>query len=109
MALRSPASWIQGGSHSAENDRLTERAGTIAAGIVGTGDLLVTANGTPNMTVNVAAGAALVAGSLTPTQGYYKVYNDASVSLAIAAANATNPRIDIVVLTINDAQYAGAV
>lgn len=108
MGLRTPASWIQGGSHTAENDRLTERAEIAAAGTVGTNDLAVSAHSTPNMSVDVAAGAAYVKGSITATQGYYKAVSDASVNVAVSAADATNPRIDIVCLTVRDAQYAGA-
>src|SRR5581483_7444458 len=45
------------------------------------------------------------------TQGVYYCYNDNStgnVSLAIAAANPSNPRIDLVIAQVQDAQYSGA-
>jgi hypothetical protein len=75
-------------------------------GIMNTGDFAVTQNGTPNMSVNVAAGFGLVAGTQnTPVQGLYNLYNDATVNLAIAASNPTNPRIDVVVATVDDAYY----
>jgi hypothetical protein len=61
-------------------------------GSFNTTDLKVTAPGT-GMTVSVAAGQALVRGH------YY--YNDAAKSLAITTANATNPRIDTVVLELD--------
>ena len=77
-------------------------------GIVGFGDFAVTQNGTPNMSVNVAAGFAFIAGTNNaPAQGLYHAYNDGSVNLSIAAANATNPRVDIVCLTVRDAFYSG--
>ncbi|HEV7679987.1 MAG TPA: hypothetical protein VGQ42_15600 [Candidatus Dormibacteraeota bacterium] len=79
-------------------------------GVVGLNDLLVTANGTPNMTVNVAAGFGIIKGTeVATTQGSYHVYNDASVSKAISAADPTNPRKDLVVIKAQDAQYSGAV
>jgi hypothetical protein len=59
--------------------------------------LRVTALGTPNMTVDVAAGQAVVAGSETANMGTALLTNDATVNLAIAASDATNPRIDLVV------------
>lgn len=61
-------------------------------GSFNTTDLKVTAPGT-GMTVSVAAGQALVRGH------YY--YNDAAKSLAITTANASNPRIDTVVLELD--------
>lgn len=77
-------------------------------GIVQAADFAVTQNGTPNMSVNVGAGIALVAGtSNVPVQGPYNAYNDAAVNLAIAASNATNPRIDVACLTIDDQFYGG--
>lgn len=93
---------------TAENDRNFIAALIGTAGIVGAADLLVTANGTPNMTVNVAAGAAFIKGTETTYQGVYHVFNDAPVSLAIAASDPTNPRIDIVVAQVRDAFYSGA-
>lgn len=61
-------------------------------GSFNTTDLKVTAPGT-GMTVSLAAGQAMIRGH------YY--YNDAAKTLAITTANATNPRIDAVVLTLD--------
>jgi hypothetical protein len=70
--------------------------------------MLVTANGTPNMSVNVAAGECVINGTQNAvTQGAYHGLNDATVNLTIAASNATNPRIDIVVAQVRDAAYSG--
>lgn len=78
-------------------------------GIITSGDLAVTQNGTPNMSVNVAAGAAVIVGDDTPaTQGSYFVKNDATKNLTIAAADATNPRKDIIVAQVRDSFYAGS-
>lgn len=78
-------------------------------GVVGAGDCAVSALGTPNMSVNVASGFAFVLGTqLPPAQGEYApLYNDAAVNLVVAASNPTNPRIDLVVLAVQDAAYSG--
>ena len=79
-------------------------------GVVGGSDLAVTQNGTPNMSVNVAAGRAIIRGTETASalQGAYTFINDGTVNLTIAAADATNPRRDLVVAQVRDANYAGA-
>ena len=113
MAAQNPPYALQSGSHGSE---LFRRAvgSTLnpAGGVVGLGDLLVTQNSTPNMSVNVAGGRpggeAWIPGSTTTGQGMYYVYNDGTVNLAIAAANATNPRIDTVIAQVQDAAYSGS-
>jgi hypothetical protein len=78
-------------------------------GVIAAADLNVTANGTPNMSVNVAAGKAVVDGTQSfAAQGSYLVFNDATWNLTIAAADATNPRRDLIVAQVRDAEYAGA-
>ncbi|UFU14645.1 hypothetical protein LQK89_02785 [Curtobacterium sp. C1] len=42
------------------------------------------------------------------TQGMYDVLNDANVTLTVAAANATNPRIDAVYVGVQDSFYSGS-
>lgn len=109
MAIRTPPLYLQGGTHTAENDRLGITGMVTAEGCgPGTTELQVTQSGTPAMTVSVAAGHGWVNGTTSTTQGTYKTYNDAAVTLTIATANATLPRIDKVCLTIRDAAYAGA-
>ena len=108
MTLRTPPSWLQNGSHPAENDRLTTQALYATTGIIGSGSLAVTQNATPNMSVNIAAGWAAILGNSTTTQGVYVAYNDAVVNAAIATAPASNSRIDLVCLTVNDAFYSGS-
>lgn len=107
MALRTPPSWLQNGSHPAENDRLTAQAVVSGSGYIGTGSLLVSANGTPNMSVNVASGWGAIVSS-TANAGVYTFYNDATNNLTITTADPTNPRIDRVVVTVNDSAYSGA-
>lgn len=127
---------MQALSHNAELVRQAHQAHLIATGVgtgaVSLGDLAVTALGTPNMSVNVAAGSVFVPGSQGSTtgwatnpggqpttyganliasltsQGSYYGYNDATVNLTISAANATNPRIDVVCVSVQDAAYSGS-
>jgi len=107
MALRTPPSWLQQGSHPAENDRLGQQALFSTSGICTTGSLLVEAQSSPNMSVKVAAGWAAIVGDYTTNMGVYLSYNDASTNLTVTSADATNPRIDRVVLTVSDAYYTG--
>jgi hypothetical protein len=128
MALQ-PDPWaIQGQSHEAPIARSAIAAllGSPAAaftagvqvttaggghGIVGATDLAVTQNGTPNMSVNVAAGRAFIRGGASAgaiAVGVYSVMNDATTNVAIAAADPTNPRIDLVCVQVRDTNYGEA-
>lgn len=108
MALRTPPSWLQNGSHTAENDRLSMQALYATTGIIGASSLAVTQNGTPNMSVNIASGWAAIVGTYQSNMGVYTVYNDATANNAIATANPSLPRIDLVCLTVSDAFYSGS-
>jgi hypothetical protein len=107
MTLRTPPSWLQNGSHTAENDRLSMQSIYATTGIVGTTSLAATQNGTPNMTVNLASGWAAVVGTTQANMGVYVGYNDAPLSAAISVSPVANSRIDLVCLTVNDAFYTG--
>ena len=104
----------QQGSFSAE---LTRRAifanyartaanspGVIAGGLIGAGDLALSAPAS-GMSVNVAAGEAILGGGEGGAQGAYYLRNTAQANLAITAANATNPRVDTIVASIADQGY----
>lgn len=116
MALNNPPNGgvYQNATSNAKVFRQMTAAQT-TSGIVDVGGYAVTPNGTPNMSVNVAAGRAWVPGSQVSnvggysfnTQGLYFALNDATVNLAISAANPTNPRIDLVVLQALDQEYSG--
>lgn len=109
MALRNPPLYLQAGSHTAENDRLGMQGLVSTAGVRSlVTDFQVTQSGTPGMSVSVAAGWAWILGTTSSTQGTYSVYNDAAVTLTVATADATNPRIDKVCVTIRDSAYAGS-
>lgn len=79
--------------------------GTGSGGVFRTADCLVSAGG--GQSVNVAAGAVFVDGSESATQGGYFVYNDATVNVVLTAANATNPRKDLIGVQIRDSEYSG--
>lgn len=61
----------------------------------------------PNMSVDVLSGMAFVTGTQSNVQSVYAVVNDATVNLAITTADPSNPRIDIVVLKVEDTFYSG--
>jgi len=108
MALRTPPSWLQNGSHPAENDRLTTQTIWKTSGIINATDLAVTQNSPAGMSVLVASGWAAIVGTTQSNMGTYMAYNDATTTLTVSTANASNPRIDIVVVTVNDAYYTGS-
>lgn len=108
MALRTPPSWLQNGSHPAENDRLTTQATWAASGVVRTNDLLVSASSPAAMSVSIASGWSVILGTYQANMGAYVAYNDAAATATITAANPTNPRIDLVCVTVSDAAYTGA-
>ena len=108
MALRTPPSWLQNGSHPAENDRLTT-TGILwkSQGVADYGAMKVSQSGTPAMTVSISSGHALIEGTQTSNQGFYIAFNDAATTVAIATASATLPRIDRIVITVQDSYYGG--
>lgn len=108
MAERNPPSWLQAGSHPAEQDRLLVAGMIKTSGVCGDDDLKVTQLGTPAMTVNIAAGAAFVAGTESDYQGVYHVQNDDDVELDVEASDPTNGRKDLVVARVYDAEYSGS-
>lgn len=107
---------LQNGSHSAALFR--QAVSSIVpngGGLVQAGDLAVTQTGTPSMGVVVGVGRAWVpgtnvanfSGTTYSSQAQYFALNDGPVTLTINAADPTNPRIDVVCLTVNDSNYSG--
>lgn len=107
MTLRTPPSWLQNGSHPAENDRLTMQGIIATTGTYTSASLGVTQSGTPGMSVVVASGWGAIIGNYTTNMGAYNFFNDANATLSVTTANPSNPRIDKVVVTINDSYYTG--
>lgn len=108
MTVRTPPSWLQNGSHPAENDRLTTQALWATTGIINAASLEVTQNSPAGMSVRVASGWAAIVGTTQANMGTYVGYNDATVVLGLTTADPTNPRIDRVCMTVNDAYYTGS-
>ena len=108
MVLRTPPSWLQNGSHPAENDRLTTQALWATTGIIKDTSLAVAQNSPAGMSVLVASGWAAIVGTTQANMGTYVGYNDASTVLTVTTANPTNPRIDRVCMTVQDAYYTGS-
>ena len=114
MTAQNPGGFFQNlTGHSAELFRRATFAafaneGGVIGKINGTSDLAVTAPAS-GMTVNVALGEILVPGSTTTTQGLYYGLNDGTVSVAVAAADASLTRIDTIAAKVQDSAYAGGV
>ena len=112
MALRNPPSWLQNGSHPAENDRLTTQALFYTTGVIGltavSNSLRVTQNSPTGMSVLVGIGRAAIVGTTQSDMGTYVAFNDASAVATITTANPSNPRIDRICLTVSDAYYTGS-
>ena len=109
MTLHSTPGWLQQGSHTAEDDRLRQQAIFGNTGVIGPESLLVSASTPAAMSVSVAAGWAAIIGTTQANMGVYVCFNDAATTVAIAAADATNPRIDLVCVVVNDAYYSGLI
>jgi hypothetical protein len=62
----------------------------------------------PNMTVDVLAGVAFVNGTENGDQSSYHVISNSTKNVAITASNATFPRLDAIVLKVQDSFYSGA-
>ncbi len=79
-----------------------------AAGVIGTSALAVTEHaGTPNNTVDIAAGGGFAEATEGASAGVYYLYNDATVSVTVTTGNATNPRHDLVIVEVEDSAEAG--
>ena len=107
MDISLPPAWVQNRSVPARIERMMLQKYFQSPGITTTGALAVTAQGTPNMTLNVAAGSVWVAGTSVTNQGYYYVVNDSVAVVTISTAN-TSSRTDIVVARVYDSEYAGS-
>ena len=111
MAAVNPPGYLENGgaSYTADVVRRVTKILRAAQGVDNAGDMAVSQNGTPNMSVNVAAGQVAVDGTQDAVhQGTYVGLNDATTNLSIAASDPTNPRIDIVVAQFEDSVYSGS-
>ncbi|NUK09744.1 hypothetical protein HRW18_17375 [Streptomyces lunaelactis] len=103
------AGWLLPSGQTREDTRLSplgtmspESAMTTRDGVIAGGTAL-NATGAGPMQVQIAVGRALVQG--TEAQGAYPVAVTAPETLTVTDGNATNPRIDVVVLRVCDELY----
>lgn len=122
MTVANPPAFLQnaGATHTAEQFRnwlsMTYAGKNGATSLIPRGGvnpalgsvLQVTQTGSPSMAVIVKSGHAIIPGTLGSKQGGYSVFNDADVTLSIAAAHASLNRIDSVVFKVEDSAYSGA-
>lgn len=113
MALKIPE-FLQTQQYTAMRDRLVLAHGArIQPGVWNCtarngGDFAVTQRSTTaNMSVDVAAGYAIVAATDPGNRGYYHIENDAVVNKTVGASHGSFPRIDRVVAIVNDSQDGG--
>lgn len=105
MALTAPL-FLQEGEYSA---RITRQLLSII-GTEGVIDGLTVSERAAgaNMSVDVAAGKAIIDGDDQSNQYRYLAANEAIVNLVVATADPSNPRIDRVVLEVRDTNAGGA-
>ncbi|MGA5670084.1 hypothetical protein ACPCTG_31960 [Streptomyces pseudogriseolus] len=107
MALAPVPIATKGAEHSAQQFRMMIR--DLARGNQGVtegDDLKVTALATPGAGVQVADGSAVIAGKVSPVQGFYNAYNIGSSTVNIAATGGVG-RSDMLVLRVEDPEYEG--
>ncbi|WP_152666870.1 hypothetical protein [Arthrobacter sp. YC-RL1] len=104
--------WMIGGGavHSVEVARLLAYAATSGAeGVVEPASLAVKAQSTPNGTVAVRPGAALILNRYAGgSQQTYVLRNPSSTSVTIPATGSTGGRTDAIIAQVLDPQYEGA-
>jgi hypothetical protein len=108
VAIENPL-YLQTKEYSARHDRfLTEYLFTEGVTSIVAGDLRVTERpGGPEMSVDVAAGTAVIEGDDTDLQGAYIVRVTTPENIPVPAPPASNSRIDLVVLRVRDSTATG--
>lgn len=104
MTLRDPA-YIESAAYHAEMDRLQTRGVVAQGGVAGPYDLTPTPSASGGMRITVGPGSVFVNGGDDDYQGMYHCVNDDIYEVALAGANATQPRIDLIVARVNDPDY----
>lgn len=106
MAERTPPSYVQAGSYSAQSDRWVLSSWLGSEGVVGVNDLTVSQRGAgANMSVDIAAGAAYVDSDLS-NHHYYGCYSDGTKNVSIGSvATSGQSRKDLVVARVRDSAH----
>jgi microcystin-dependent protein len=101
--------WMQGGTYTAQQDRINSSAADWDEGVDSRSDLKVSQRAAgANMSVDIAVGKCVITGDDQANQGNYDVFNDAIFNLTGFTAPGSNSRYDIVGLQLNDPNAGGA-
>ncbi|RII32864.1 hypothetical protein D2A34_21965 [Clostridium chromiireducens] len=95
------ATYYAGGGGYTPADMMQRDADWISPGVLSTQDLVVAQTTTASMNVTVSGAAQGQTGGNAWLPNGYRVFNDSLATLAIPAADTTNPRIDLVVIGID--------
>src|SRR6185295_1520600 len=106
MAEINPPSWMEGGSHPSEHDRLMLAALVSGEGVGDIADLLVT--WTSGLGISIGGGHIWITGDSAALPNRYHCYNDAPVTKTLGTNGSGNPRHDIVVAALDDDFYDGS-
>jgi hypothetical protein len=99
---------IDGQTNDAILARLQLQAATSGAeGVVGAGDLVVSATSTPGSSVLISSGACVVLGKEAAFQGAYFGFNVGNETLPITATGGGGGRSDLIVARVEDPTVAG--
>jgi hypothetical protein len=108
MALVSYPEFLQTRTYSAQQLRHLFAKLGLQEGVYGATDLQVSQRAAgANMSVDVAAGDALVQGDDITRQGLYHVVNDGVVNVPISASHGALPRLDQIILRVYDSTVLG--
>jgi len=94
------ATYYAGPSY-APTDMLQREADWVSPGVLSVSDLVVAQTATASMAVTVSGASQGTAGGNAWLPNGYRVYNDTQATLIVLAADATNPRIDLVAIGID--------
>lgn len=114
MSLESPPFAFQSGSYTAPQVRraifstyartAANTPGLVQGGVLSSTDCAVTA-ASSGLSVNVSVGEMLIPGSESSNQGAYYCLAPTVTNVPLAAANPTNPRVDLICAIASDGQY----
>src|SRR5512147_1211922 len=110
MTIVNYPEFLQTQSYTASRLRFQQEDFTPAGeGVMGQSDFRVAQRGAgANMSVDIAAGSAVVRGDTIARQGFYHVVNDATINAAITSNSSGNPRVDRVTLQCSDSTDSGS-
>lgn len=110
MTIVNYPEFLQTQTYSAQRLRFQQEDFTPnGEGVMGQADFRISQRAAgANMSVDVAAGSAIVRGDTITRQGLYHVVNDAVINASISANASGNPRIDRVLVQLSDSTDSGS-